>query len=467
MPLLPITLGTQSNPGRFSTAGSARLINLMIEQSGQEGKTTTVLYPVAGLAAFATMSGASGGVRAMLATDNWLYVVAGRLLFRVDVSGAATIIGGIPTDGLVTMARNRAEPVQIGINSDGLLWVCTDATLTQNTDADLPPSSSLAVLDGYGILPGFGSVFHLSDIDDFTTFDPLDFASAESSPDATMRVAVRESEVVFFGRDSTEWWGRSGGDFPFARVQTARIGCLSAASVAAVDRTLAWVAHDGTVRLMDGYGGKVISHHAVDRFVADEPDKTALVATTWAQDGHTVYCLSGTNGTWVYDLGTGLWHNRESYGLSRWRCSHVVQFAGRTIAGDATTGALYEMHRDYADEAGEPLITTSITPPNHAFPERLQVAALHLDIITGQGLVPGDATTTDPQIMIAASRDGGATFGPERMMSMGARGDRVKRVVARRWGTFGTQGVTWRVSSSAAVARGFLSATMDAKKLRV
>jgi len=465
MAILPITLGTQSNPGRFSTAGSARLTNLMIEQSGQEGKALTVLYPVPGLASFSTLTG-GGGVRAMLATDNWLYVVAGRLLFRVDASGASTLIGGIPTDGLVTMGRNRANPTQIGISSDGLFWVVVDATLTPNADTDLPPSSSLAVLDGYGILPGYGSVFHISDADDFTAFDPLDFASAESSPDATMRVAVRESEVVFFGTESTEWWQNSGGTFPFSRVQTARIGCLSAASVATVDRTLAWVAQDGTVRLMEGYSGKVISNHAVDRFVADETTKSELTATSWAQDGHTFYCLSGTNETWVYDIATGLWHNRESYGYSRWRCSYVVQFAGKTIAGDASTGILYQMHRDYADEAGEPLICESITPPNHAAPERLQVNALHLDVITGQGIVPGDDSTTEPQIMVQGSRDGGATFGTERWISMGHRGERVKRIVLRRWGVYGVQGVTWRVRSSAAVARGFLSAHMDAQKLR-
>jgi len=466
MPILPISLGTQSNPGRFSTAGSARLVNLMVEQSGQEGKTTTVLYPVPGLAAFASYPAAAGGVRAMLATDNWLYWVAGRLLLRTDPAGATQFIGGIPTDGLVTMARNRADPPQIGICSDGLFWVCEDAVLAANTDTDLPPSSSLAVLDGYGILPGYGSVFHISDADDFRSFDPVDFAPAEASPDATMRVAVRESEVVFFGRDSIEWWQNSGGEFPFSRVQTARIGCLSAASVANVDRTLAWVAHDGTVRLMEGYAGKVVSTHAIDRFIADEADKGDLSATSWAQDGHTVYCLSGTAETWAYDLGTGLWHNRASYGSSRWRCSHVVQFAGKTIAGDASTGTLYQMHRDHTDEAGEPLICESVTPPNHASPERLQVDALHLDVITGQGLVPGDDTTADPQIMVQASRDGGATFGAERWISTGRAGERVKRIVLRRWGVYGVQGVTWRVRSSAAVARGFLSAHMDAQKLR-
>lgn len=464
MPIIPLPLPKQSNPGRFPSAGSASLVNCCLEDAGEEGKTSTPRYASAGLRSFASYA-TGGGVRAMLPTENWLYWVSERLLLRTDPGGSTSAIGGIPTDGLVTMARNRADPAQIAIVSDGLMWVCIDAMLTQNTDVDLPPSSSIAVLDGYGIFPGYGSQWNISDIDDFTSFDGLDFANAESSPDRNLRVAVRESEAVFFGAETVEWWQNTGAEFPFARVQTARIGCLSAASVTNVDRTLAWVAHDGTVRLMEGYGGKRISNHAVERAIADEPIKSALTGTSWYQDGHTYYCLSGTAFSYVFDLTTGLWHQRLSYGLDRWRCAHVVQFAGKTIAGDASTGTLYEMRRDAYDEAGEPLVMEIVAPIAHDFPGRLQINALYLDVLAGQGLVPGDDTTTDPHVMVAMSRDGGATYGAERQISMGVAGDRKRRIVARRWGVVGTSGATFRIRASAAVAKGLLGASIDVAKL--
>ena len=66
-----------------------------------------------------------------------------------------------------------------------------------------------------------------------------------------VRAATREGEVVLFGRDTIEWWQNTGdADFAFTRSQAIRLGCLSANSVAAIDRTLAWIANDGTVRLM-------------------------------------------------------------------------------------------------------------------------------------------------------------------------------------------------------------------------
>ena len=468
MTTIPLVFPSQSNPGRFSANGSARLINCFREQQGGEGTVDTPIQASSGLSLFSTVAG-GGGIRAALVVDTYLYVVAGRLLFRVDQGGSATQLGAIPTDGPVYMGRNRAIPTQIGICSAGQFWVLTGTTLTLNADLDLPAASSFAVLDGYGILPGFGNQWYITDTDNFTAIDALDFASAESSPDAILRVAVRENEVVFFGANSTEWWRNTGESFPFGRITAKRLGCLSAGSVTSFAQSLAWIASDDDgnifVAVMSGYDGQRISTHAVERAIRDEADKAAITATSWGEDGHTFLAISGTDWTWVYDKTTGLWAERASYGSDRWRCSYVVPFADKLIACDATEGKLYEMHRDLTDEAGDPLILDIITPTHHAYPKRMRVDALRARAVMGQGAVPGDSSTTDPQLMIRTSRDGGATWGAERSVSMGAAGQRVKRIVERRWGVYSDQGVTYRLSVSAAVARGFLDAFMDAEGL--
>jgi hypothetical protein len=468
MTTIPLVFPSQSNPGRFSANGSARLVNCFREQQGPEGTVDTPIYACSGLSLWSTLTGGSG-IRAALAVDHYLYVVAGRLLFRVDSAGAATQIGAIPTDGAVYMARNRAVPTQIGICSAGQFWVLVGTTLTLNADLDLPAASSFAVLDGYGIFPGFGNQWFISDVDDFTAIDPLDFASAESSPDAIVRVAVRESELVMFGTDSVEWWRNTGETFPFGRVIAKRFGCLSAASVTEAGETLAWIATDPKsnifVALMEGYSAAPISTHAVERAIRDDANRSSITATSWGEDGHTFIAFTGTDWTWVYDMKTKMWHERESYGANRWRCNAVVSFAGKLIACDATEGKLYEMHRDYEDEAGDPLILDIITPTHHVFPDRIRVNNLRVRAVMGQGAVPGDDSTEDPQMMIRASRDGGATWGSERSVSMGTAGERVKRIVARRWGHYSDQGVTYRLTTSAAVARGFLDAALDAERL--
>jgi hypothetical protein len=465
---IPLIFPTQSNPGRFSANGSARLINLFRERQGGEGTVDTPLHAVSGLSLFSTLSG--GGIRAALAVDNYLYVVAGRLLFRVDINGASVQIGAIPTDGPVYMGRNRAVPTQIGIVSAGQFWVLVGTTLTQNADLDLPAASSFAVLDGYGVLPGYGNQWYITDTDDFTSIDALDFASAESSPDAIKRVAVRENELVFFGADTLEWWRNTGETFPFGRITAKRIGCLSAGSVTRFAQTLAWVATDEDdnifVAAMNGYDAQRISTHAVERAIRDDANRDSITATSWGEDGHTFLALTGTDWTWVYDKATGLWHERQSYGTSKWRCNNVVAFAGKLIACDASEAKLYEMHRDYYDEAGTPLIVTIVTPTHHVFPDRMQVNKLHVKAVMGQGATPGDDTTTDPQVTIRVSRDGGSNWGPQRSASLGVDGERNLRIVERRWGRpFDDQGATFELSASAAVARGFLDAAMDAKRL--
>lgn len=464
MPTVPLLLGHQSNPSRHPAAGSCRIFNCYMEPGGEEASAQTPLWAVSGLSVWATLAG-GGGIRAMLATANHLYVVAGRVLFRVDSSGNATALGGIPTEGPVFMARNRREPEpEIGIVSDGLYWIVTNATLVENTDTDLPAASSIDVIDGHFILPGYGNAWYITEADEATSVDPLDFASAESSPDAIVRVATRESEIVLFGADTVEWWQNTGASFPFARVQTARIGCLGAGTVARIDRTLAWVADDHTVRLMQGYGGQVISIPAVARDVEADADKAGMTATAWAEGGTWFYSLSGSTWTWEYNLGTGKWHQRKSYGSSRWRCGRVVPFAGLTLAGDRSSGTIYRMSRDVHTEGSDPLVMEVVAPAAKAFPGDIVVDRLALRMVTGTGLVPGSAATTEPVVMAQISRDGGVTFGPERHLSLGARGNRGKVIESYRWGK--AQSAVFRLTCSAAVQRGFLEASIDYTPLR-
>lgn len=465
MPVIPLQLGIfSSNPSRDPAAGTARIYNLYAEPGGDGAAAKSPLWPVSGLATWSTLTG-GGGVRAMLATTNYLYVVAGRLLFRIDASGTATVLGGIPTDGTVTMARNRREPEpEIGIVSDGQYWVVTGATLLQNTDADLPPASSIDVLNGYFVLPGYSGVFYISDADNATNVDPADFGSAESLPDNIVRVATREGEIVLLGAESIEWWQDVGATFPFQRVSAARIGCLSAGSVAKLGRTLIWVANDYTVRQMDGYGGKMISHYAVARDIEDEADKSAITATAWAEAGHWLYAVSGTNWTWVYDLTTTKWHQRRSWGHMRWRCSHAVGFAGMTVAGDRSQGIVYRMGRDLYSEGEDPLVVEMVAPAMRAFPDFVTIDRLSLHMVTGSGAVPGNDATRSPVVMVQMSRDGGVTFGPERHLSLGTRGARSKLVEAFRWGR--AQSMVFRITASAAVARGILEASVEVTKSR-
>lgn len=472
---IPLELGTRSNKGRFGFEGSARLINCYAEEIGPEGKIPYPLYAIAGLTDFATLSG--GGIRAMLTLNNEIYAVAGRVLNRIDSGGGVTTLGGVASDGVVTMARNRRAAPQIAITCDGVNQIVSAGVLSLISDADLPAANSVTHLDGYFVWLLSDGRMYASAIDDGTSIDALDFATAEANPDGGVRIYTRGRDLVVFGSKSVEFWSIDSGatNFPFSRVTSRDTGCLAAGSVATVTTRqgtdgVCFVStnSDGAyagVRMLLGYDAQVIGTPQVDDLILGETHPENILATSWHDGTHSFYALSGTNWTWVYDATTGLPHERKSYGLDRWRASVVTTLGGSLIAGDYALAKLYTMSQSAYSEAGNPIQMVVQPPPVSAYPHPLKFDALYLDVIPGTGdNTSGDEL--DPVVGIAYSEDGGATWSNERVHAVGRQGERRTRVKTTRLGASGEDGRTFRFSMSANVAKGLTGASVMVKKLR-
>lgn len=475
MALQPVSLGVRSNPGRHGQDSAARLVNCYAEELGEEGKIRFPLYASDGFTTFAS-PGVAAGVRAMLALDaSDMYAVIGSVAVHVTSAAVVSALGGIATTGPVYMARNRADPAQIGIVSDGLFFTIESNVLTQISDADLPAPNSITSIDGYFVLTIEDGRFFITAIDDITV-DALDFSSALANPDGLMIGATRGRELALFGPRSIEFWVNTGAaDFPFERAQATNIGCYSAGSVREVTvlaggsttDSIAFAATDAQgayagVMILNGYSGTKISTHAVDRAIEGEADPADLRSGTWSKGGHTFYAIIGTAFTWVYDFVTGQWHERESYGLSRWRISQITTFGTKIILGDYAAGTLYEMDRDTYTEAGEPLIMTIQPPAIHAWPNPMKFNAIHIDVVPGVGINSTNTANSDPQIMVSHSDDNGKTWAAERTASMGAIGAFRTKVKMFRFGMSDEDGKVFRFSCSAAVAKCVTGFAVDA-----
>lgn len=462
--LKQIALATRSNEARDGIEGAARLVNCYAEKIGSDGKAGTVVYPIDGWRQWGTVSTTTGGGRAFLALDTSLVSVMGRIVVQWDSSGAPTILGGFETDGIVSIARNRRGVPQVAICCNGQVAVVSGGVLSHITDPDLPPPTSIDCLDGYllALLPD-GRIF-ASALDDVTSWDALSFAKAEANPDGGVRVKVLRNYALFYGTRTTEWWTDNGGDpFPLGRDTTVNIGCLAGGSVADFEQTHAFVAHDGTVRIWDGYTPKRISSHSVERLIDGETDPTRITALAWTSGGHSFYALTGTDWTKVYDARTGDWHDRESYGFDgRWRASAAVEFVGKRLFGSWEDGTIYEASRDFHDEAGNPIVMTMQAPPVHAWPNRLRWNTLYVDALPGVGVnTPTAQQNASPSIMLDWSDDGGRTWSAQRMVAVGEQGQRRTRIATRRLGVAPAAGRTFRVSMSAAVSRGLAGMAGD------
>ncbi len=479
---VPIQLGRGSNKGRHGQEGLASFVNCYVEHLGEGGKVEWPIYAINGLDAFGDDLTGGGEIRAMLTVDSQVLIVSGRQLFATTASGSPmTLVGGIPSDGFVTMARNRRTPnPDVVIVCDGQWFIYNGGTLTQGSDPDLPPPIAVVEVDGYFVFVIADGRWFISGIDD-TTVDGLDFTEAQSSPDQNLMAAVRGRELIIFGSKSLEFYvdNAASADFPFSRIQTARIGCYAAGSVqqiilqpqsgSAVDSVI-WAATDseGTyngIRVLESYSGTRISTPEVDRLVRAESDPANLRSKAWTEGEHSFYEIAGTAFSMRWDSGTQQWFQAKSFGMERHRTGPHAQIGQAHLFGNYADNLLYLSNPDTYDEDGEPIVMEVVTPPIHAYPAPFIIDEIHLDALTGVGVNSTEDEDANPKLMLDYSDDGGASFGGLRELDLGADAQRGIILKENSFGRFEVGGVSFRIRCSARVLKGLLGAAAVVRKL--
>lgn len=466
----PLELGKQSNPGRQPQGGAARLVNIYAAEGGKDQTVEWPLFAASGLADLVTLTGGTGGIRALLPVDEYLYAIAGRSVMKIGQDLTFTELGGVSSDGIVTMARNgRQTGPQIGIVVNGEYYLIDDGTLELVEDEDLPAPNSIFYLGGYFFFTHSSGRYSWTDLENGAEIDGLDYNTASANPDGLLIGKARGRDAVLLGVRSTEirTMNDGTGDDPLSVRSVLDYGCFAAGSAVSLNDTVMWASTnaDGAfagMRMLEGDTPREFGTDAINRIVAREtPDN--ITGSTWVEDGRTHIAWSGDDWTWVYDLKTGLWHERSS-NQTRWRASHVAQFGGNIVAGDAENAKLYRMSRDIFDDAGSELVVTVQPPPLIAFPGRIEVSELHLHALTGIGAATGDDHDITPEVSMQWSNDG-ETWSTELRRGLGRRGAMRGRVIWNRLGTQPETGRTYRLMMSAKVARTLFSASWDGKVL--
>tara|TARA_R110000772_G_scaffold25515_4_gene66489 strand:+ start:5529 stop:6977 length:1449 start_codon:yes stop_codon:yes gene_type:complete len=477
--LTPISLASGTGSGRHKVEASARLINCYKETLPNGGKNQFALYAVNGWENYATLPGASGGVRGLLSLDTELLTVAGRQLYSVSAAQEATLIGGIASDGLVSMARNRQSPnAQAVIVSDGIWYVYQDGAVTIGSDPDLLAPIYVTEKDGYFVFLAANGTFTITGIDDITV-DGLDFANAQSNADGGMALATRGTDLIIFGQRSVEFWTNTGNaDFPFERQAYRGYGCYAAGSVseitAQVSNTMvdsvAWAATDEKggytgIYLLDGYSAQKISDYNIDRDIEDDPAPSEIRSFAWSENGHVFYTIKGSTYSHTYDTVEGVWHERKSSQYDYWRATAHATFDGKTVFGNSTSGELYRSGRDLFDADGETVSMEIWLPIVHAWPYELILNRIAVDAVTGVGLNSTDEHLANPQIMFDLSRDGGQNFGSVLSRDLGRTAQINKQLEWRGLGIIPLQGTVFRFRVSAGVKRAVMGVAIDVDRL--
>ena len=430
---------------RSVNAADSRMVNLFPELVPEGGNEPAFLSRAPGLRLLTTVG--TGPIRGMWQFGAYGYVVSGTALYRVDTSWSATLLGTVTGTGPVSMADNGTQ-LFIAANGPSYIYNASTNVFAAITDPDFPGAGTVGFLDGYFVFnePNSQRIWVTSLLDG-TSIDPLDFASAEGSPDGVVAIIVDHREVWVYGTNSVEVWYDSGeADFPLTRVQGAfnEIGCAAAYSVAKLDNGLFWLGSDargrGIVYRANGYTGTRISTHAIEWQIQQYGDLSDAIGYTYQQDGHAFYVLvfPSANATWVYDVATQAWHERAGWvdgAFTRHRGNCQMSFGDEIVIGDYENGNLYAFDLNvYADNGAVQrwLRSWRALPTGADNMFRTTHHTLQLECETGVGLNSGQGE--NPQVMLRWSDDGGHTWSSEHWRSMGRIGAHGYRTIWRRLG---------------------------------
>jgi hypothetical protein len=404
----------------------------------------------------------AGEVQGIHEADGRLFVAANSVLYEY-VAGSFVSRGSIAS-GRVDMTHGTNQLLIVNGPFGWALNLSTNA-LQQITSSGWLGSYLVDELDGYFIFARLDSdQFYVSQIDDGTVFDALDFSSADAQPDLIIAQIVKKRELYLFGSRSCEVWINSGSpDFPFARYQGTPIdvGVVGRYAVTRAADTLIFVGQTerggGIVYEMQGYQPVRISTQAVEEALAESSDLSEASCWVYQDAGGEFVAINapGLESTWVWDAATREWHERAELVEGAYeplRVTGVAYHRGEhyAIGGDK----IYRMSREYDSYAGDPMARER-TWPHLRSPDLEPISYRGLELVCSTGQKP-----TAANITLEISNDGGAVYGPPLLRSLGVLGQRMQRV---RWLGLGTAiDRVYRLRCTDAVRLTITAATVDA-----
>jgi hypothetical protein len=419
----PILGGTYV--ARSVNAADSRMVNIFPEVIPEGGKEPGFLQRAPGLKLLTTLPG-GGPVRGLYSFEGFGYAVVGETVYKIDTAWNFTVIGSVSGLGPVSMADNGTQ-LFIACNGPSFIYNRLTNAFGPINDIDFPGAVTVGYLDGYFVFnePNSQRIW-VTELLDGTSIDPLDFASAEASPDRAVALLIDHKEAWIFNNNSIEVWYNSGAaDYPLTPIQGAfnEVGCVAPYSVAKLDNGIFWLGADargqGIIYRANGYQAVRISTHAVEWHIQRYGNLSDALAYTYQQDGHSFYVLifPEANATWVFDVATSLWHERAGWvngAFTRHRSNCQMSFNNEIVVGDFQNGNIYALDLDVFKDYDQPqrwLRTWRALPTGQNNLKRTAQHTLQLDTESG-GVAPTELinvrvvdTTTGEDFLLQEDSD--------------------------------------------------------------
>lgn len=438
-------------------------MNLYVEKIEVPENQPLVQYPTPGLIQFTSAGSQTRG--SINISDIVGYFISDGALYQTPLTatpGPPLFQGNVANDGKPVSMVFYGN--QLLIASGGIAYVqfLSGGGLFVVPGLVAVDVAKVDFCDGYFIaLVRNTNTFRISAIFDAMVWDPADTAVISVFPGNLVSLKVDHREIWVGSQfASTVYYNNGDPNFPFAVNPSAAVieaGFGAIDSIVQLDNTLFWLGKDsrgrGIVWRASGYTPTRVSNHAVEYALSTYGDISDAVAYAYQDQGHSFYVIyfptaevlpTGTkSATWVYDVATGLWHERGF-----WDAAHAQYTAHRSwnhmflfnnhYVGDWATGIIYKMSIDELTDNGAEIRRARRTP--HVADEQKWEYHSQIQVYLESGLGPmpplldGMGNPRDPIINLRWSDDGGHTWSDDLAIGVGQTGEYKKRVIWRRLG---------------------------------
>jgi hypothetical protein len=378
------------------------------------------------------------------------YFVNGTKLYRLDQTQVIPTevydlvdLGTVTGTARCSMADNGTQLLVLVPGGSGYIYNHVADTFVEITDPDFTANGDpqfVVFVDGYFVVSTDTKKFIVSAINDGTSWNALDYGTAESDPDNIVAPIVFKNQLFISGSQTFEAFQNIGGaEFPFQRTGLfLDKGVFSPYSLVNTQDTFMWVGggqnESPAIWAFAGNSTQKISTVAID-FILKSLTDTQLAniyAWTYSQNGAYFVAFALPNSTLVYDHSSKRWHERKSYIEGEqvgYRVSGLTQAYNQIFCGDTIDGRVGKLNPDLFTEYGGAIIRTVATQPFQNNMQSIFVPSLELTVESGVG----NENVTDPVIAMDRSVDG-KTWSDQRLRKLGKIGEYDRRAIWRRNG---------------------------------
>ena len=381
-----------------------------------------------------------GPVMAFTTMGGFVYALTSRALYRIDRGGVAVYLGATSVSPNGCSIDNNARII---CWTDGIsAWIYNPDPaigVRRITDRWFYPSNTVTYFDTYFVFSRRGTrEFFLSppQWDGVSPFMGADgvtpgysYQTKEATSDLLVAIANSHQQLFVCGEKRIEVWYDAANpvpEFPFSRSQGAIVqrGLMSPYSLVLEDNTLFFLGDDLMFYRLNSFTPERRSNHAIETQWAKYTGHQFARTFSYTMFGHKMIALTfpAAHATWVLDLATGRWHERESWAgdnhdttIGRWRVncalnsSSTVENYPEVLFGDSLTGRVDQMNNDVFTEFGATMRALIIGPPIHGDRRRIFMKKFELDVESGTGqpytqqilneFCPAAITMTTPSLL--------------------------------------------------------------------